>query len=90
MLRTMAMQITRENYPLAFALMPVGFVLEPLPEVLDNYIVINEIGVRGNLNGTDRTITYTTTKYTEAEFKRTYGYDIGEADHQYLFEVYHL
>lgn len=43
MLKTMAVRITKENYPIAVACLAAGFATIPLKETLGCYLVINEI-----------------------------------------------
>lgn len=43
MLRTMAVKISIKTYPIACACLAAGFATTPLEQVLDHYLVINEL-----------------------------------------------
>ena len=46
MLKTMAVQISENNYDIAAACLPGGFALYPLKNVLGCYLVINELDIQ--------------------------------------------
>lgn len=86
MLKTMAMKITRENWSVAAAIMPNWFILRPMQEVLDTYIVINEMGVlNAHTNALEHQplLTYTHTTYEADEFFKAYNMVRSEMPNQF-------
>ncbi len=75
MLKTMAVKITEDNYPIAVACLAAGFATYPVKEVVGCYLVINELGVDTFKHEGDRPFLVVGNSWmTEKLFNETYQF----------------
>ena len=73
MLKTMAIRITKETYPIAAACLPVRFLLVQPERVIGCFLVINEKAFHDTDNAdAPRTITFDNAWYCEEDFLSAY------------------
>ncbi len=71
----MAIKITEDNYPVVAACLPAGFAIIPLKEVLDCYLVINELEAKRFSKEGERPYLVIGNRWmTEKKFNRTYEF----------------
>lgn len=95
-IRTMAVQINNENWPVAVACLGGRFAATPFSEVNGAYLVINEIEQQfgfvrqyGGRRYPNREITLSNNWYPAEAFKQVYGFD-KRKNHGQFFEVHRI
>ncbi len=88
MLKTMAIKITEDNYPVAVACLAAGFAALPLKKVLGGYLVINKLEVKNfSKEGTRPYLVIGNSWMTEKMFNLSYEFVENEYDHEEFAEV---
>jgi hypothetical protein len=88
MLKTMAIKITEDNYPVVAACLAAGFSAIPLKKVLGCYLVINELEVKNFSKEGDRPYLVVGNSWmTEKRFNLTYEFVDNKRDHTEFAEV---
>jgi len=85
--RTIALLISRENYPVVQAILPLGFLNVPPHVAFGHYLVLNEIVLKYDVGGTATGMSYENAWYNEKDFHDLYNTNVDGYDHNGFFEV---
>ena len=82
--KTMAMKITKENHPIAIALLPPHFAAFSLKEVVGAYVVINELGVTSSFIKPDSKLSVGNSWMPAKEFYKQYFFIYPKKKNQFV------
>ncbi len=91
MLKTMAVRITKKNYPIAVACLAAGFAMYPMKKTLGHYLIINELEAENfNKEGKRPYLVVSNRWMTEEHFNNTRQFVDETHDHKTFGEIIKL